>query len=68
MVIFDSPATAAGQPQTLKLHFRLTAVEYERLTAGATPVLEGNSLQTQPASLLASGGPFEFEVPVTRSK
>jgi hypothetical protein len=70
VVIFDSRATAAGQHQSLKLHFSLPAAEYELPMAGAPPVVVGNTLQAQPAILLASSGPFEFdfEVPVTRSK
>jgi hypothetical protein len=68
VVIFDSPA-AAGQASALKLHLSLTTAEYAP-PSEATPVIEGNTVQAQPAILLARVGPFEFdfEVPVVRAK
>ena len=68
IAIFDSPAGAA--PGTaLKLRLSLTAAEYAPPSA-ATPVVDGNTAQAQPAVLLATAGPFEFEfeVPVVQAK
>ena len=68
VAIFDSPADAGHVP-SLKLHLSLTAAEYAPPSA-ATPVVEGNTAQAQPAILLATAGPFEFDfvVPVVQAK
>ena len=68
IAIFDSPAGAV-RAAALKLHLSLSAAEYAP-PPDATPVVNGNTAQAQPAILLATAGPFEFdfEVPVVQAK
>ncbi len=70
VVVFDSPAPTGTPPGALKLHFSVTAADYALPTESATPVVVGNTAQAQPAILLATAGPFEFdfEVPVTATR
>jgi hypothetical protein len=64
VAIFDSPAKAAGQPPSLKLHLTVYAAEYWLPTEAPTPVVAGNIAQAQPVTVLATSGPFELDFEV----
>ena len=66
VVVFNRPTLTGEQPAALKLHFSVNAANYGLPTESATPVVVGNTAQAQPAILIATAGPFEFdfEVPI----